>query len=435
MPEPIDEHADPERSLTDREVALRVRQAIADLPIGQRSAAMLVYLGGLTHAEVAEVLGIRPGAVKTRLHKARARLRRDLFSLWEDGMTDEPSTLSLDGNEIAARVADVRRSADGQLWVIVRDSSGGRECWIAVERQVDADLATALAVALQRQRLPAWLCDEVVRGRGEGAFIRRAPRVPPRWIDGSLCDVRVIIRDGELTAVLQIEAADGGSTEALEMVAPALLRSLVIGVPLSVDERVFGEFSSTRLRANGTSDPFSAASVGASTLADEILKRWQGWRDHGPEWVALELVDVFVVNASSDQRRHVAILKETRGSRFLTIWVGQQEGAALAVLLAGVETPRPFSIVTMGRLLSAARRAGPRSAHQPHRRPDLLRGNRGRPGLRVSRHSTHDLATLWASRSNCTLLSSSPPRSWNSPLSTISTCPNRRAPHVFRRRC
>jgi RNA polymerase sigma factor (sigma-70 family) len=37
--------------------AARVRAAIADLPPGQREAVVLFYLGGLTHAEIADELG------------------------------------------------------------------------------------------------------------------------------------------------------------------------------------------------------------------------------------------------------------------------------------------------------------------------------------------------------------------------------------------
>ena len=45
---------------------------------------LLHYLSGLSYAETAEQLGIEVGAVKTRLHKARAALRRQLQSLWEE---------------------------------------------------------------------------------------------------------------------------------------------------------------------------------------------------------------------------------------------------------------------------------------------------------------------------------------------------------------
>src|SRR5829696_4850665 len=58
-----------------RDIVRQVRAAIAELPRGQREAVALYYLAGLTQAEAAEHLGIPLGAVKTRLHKARASLR------------------------------------------------------------------------------------------------------------------------------------------------------------------------------------------------------------------------------------------------------------------------------------------------------------------------------------------------------------------------
>src|SRR5262249_48063109 len=91
------------------------------------------------------------------------------------------------------------------------------------------------------------------------------------------------------------------------------------------------------------------------TLADEVLTRWQRWRDEGPEWVSVRVADVFVVSPNTPQMRHVVMLQdEADRARILPIWVGQSEGAGIAVLLAETEMTRPRSIVIMGRLPSAA---------------------------------------------------------------------------------
>ncbi len=63
-----------------------MRAAIAELPRGQREAVTLYYLAGLSQADAAAHLGIPPGAVKTRLHKARASLRVRLQPLRERTM-------------------------------------------------------------------------------------------------------------------------------------------------------------------------------------------------------------------------------------------------------------------------------------------------------------------------------------------------------------
>jgi RNA polymerase sigma-70 factor (ECF subfamily) len=60
------------------DLATTVRAAVGQLPEGQRMAVQLFYLSGLTYAQTARQLGIEVGAVRTRLHKARAALRREL---------------------------------------------------------------------------------------------------------------------------------------------------------------------------------------------------------------------------------------------------------------------------------------------------------------------------------------------------------------------
>jgi RNA polymerase sigma-70 factor (ECF subfamily) len=53
-----------------------VRAALAELPIDQRVTVVLVDGEGFDHGEAAEILGIARGTVASRLHRARAVLRR-----------------------------------------------------------------------------------------------------------------------------------------------------------------------------------------------------------------------------------------------------------------------------------------------------------------------------------------------------------------------
>jgi RNA polymerase sigma-70 factor (ECF subfamily) len=57
-----------------------VRQALADLSPGQRVTLVLVDGEGFDHHTAAEILGVAPGTVASRLYRARTKLRR---SLWE----------------------------------------------------------------------------------------------------------------------------------------------------------------------------------------------------------------------------------------------------------------------------------------------------------------------------------------------------------------
>jgi RNA polymerase sigma factor (sigma-70 family) len=93
----------PDDAAVSADIARRVREAIAGLPDGQRAAVESYYLAGLATAEAATVLGVPAGAVKTRLHKARATLRDNLGDLRpeaagsraerKDTMSDEGTTM------------------------------------------------------------------------------------------------------------------------------------------------------------------------------------------------------------------------------------------------------------------------------------------------------------------------------------------------------
>jgi RNA polymerase sigma-70 factor (ECF subfamily) len=57
-----------------------LRRALADLPAGYREPLLLQILGGYSCEEIGRLLGLRPGAVMTRLFRARNRLRRSLLA-------------------------------------------------------------------------------------------------------------------------------------------------------------------------------------------------------------------------------------------------------------------------------------------------------------------------------------------------------------------
>ena len=79
LPEPVDATPGPADLAEAAELRAWVHRAVAGLPPGQRAAVILHYLAGLTQAETAAHLGVEVGAIKTRLHKARANLRRTLW--------------------------------------------------------------------------------------------------------------------------------------------------------------------------------------------------------------------------------------------------------------------------------------------------------------------------------------------------------------------
>jgi RNA polymerase sigma-70 factor (ECF subfamily) len=77
-PEPDPGAPQPLRRLLDEELAEQVRSAVEQLPPLQREALVLFEYEELSLAEIAQVVEADVGTVKSRLHRARERLRRTL---------------------------------------------------------------------------------------------------------------------------------------------------------------------------------------------------------------------------------------------------------------------------------------------------------------------------------------------------------------------
>jgi RNA polymerase sigma-70 factor (ECF subfamily) len=60
------------------ELSSMVEQAVGKLPPLQREALVLFEYEGLTLEEIAEITGADVGTIKSRLHRARERLKRML---------------------------------------------------------------------------------------------------------------------------------------------------------------------------------------------------------------------------------------------------------------------------------------------------------------------------------------------------------------------
>jgi RNA polymerase sigma-70 factor (ECF subfamily) len=71
--------ADPEMSAAATDLRRRLEVAVEQLPPKLRAVVVLRDVYELPHETVAEELGISSGAAKVRLHRARNRLRAELF--------------------------------------------------------------------------------------------------------------------------------------------------------------------------------------------------------------------------------------------------------------------------------------------------------------------------------------------------------------------
>lgn len=148
-----------------------VREAVEVLPRGQREAVLLHYVDDLSCEEIARLLGTTPGAVRVRLHRARAQLRAELTSRKETEM------IEMGLEDVLVRVADDGSAA---LWgghvIVLRERNGNRHLPI----WVGAPEGHALASRLQEARFPrpmtADLMVEIVRvlgGQVRGVAITR----------------------------------------------------------------------------------------------------------------------------------------------------------------------------------------------------------------------------------------------------------------------
>jgi RNA polymerase sigma-70 factor, ECF subfamily len=78
LPERADSAAGPESEAIANDEALRLRTAIATLPEKYRTVITLYHLQGRQYDEIAQVLGVPMGTVKTHLFRAKEQLRRML---------------------------------------------------------------------------------------------------------------------------------------------------------------------------------------------------------------------------------------------------------------------------------------------------------------------------------------------------------------------
>jgi RNA polymerase sigma-70 factor, ECF subfamily len=80
LPESIAALDDPEVVLSNKETAIDIKRALADLPTTQRMAFLLRHQEGFTYSEIAEVMNLSPKAVDSLLQRGRQALRAHLQS-------------------------------------------------------------------------------------------------------------------------------------------------------------------------------------------------------------------------------------------------------------------------------------------------------------------------------------------------------------------
>lgn len=76
--EPVARGPQPHDGVHHREIAAAVREAVQELPEEFKHAVLLRDLQGLSYEEIAEVLNVPPGTVRSRIHRGRLLLQERL---------------------------------------------------------------------------------------------------------------------------------------------------------------------------------------------------------------------------------------------------------------------------------------------------------------------------------------------------------------------
>jgi len=224
--------ASPDEQVEAAQMAAEVRRAVAALADGQRDAVLLFYLQGLTHREVATELAISVGAVKARLHQARAALRPTLVPLIE---TEERTVMAEpEAREwIDVSVSEVRRDSGD-------DPTSRRQVVVLTERDGDGELpiwvgpfeATAVALSLQATEMPRPMTYQFTSNLVSAT-------------GGRVVEVRITgLTEGVFYATVVVEGpASAGEVDARP--SDALNLALITGSPIRVDRRLLEEPDAT----------------------------------------------------------------------------------------------------------------------------------------------------------------------------------------------
>jgi RNA polymerase sigma factor (sigma-70 family) len=160
----------PAEAAETADLVTRVRAAVSALPAGQRDAVWLFYLQGLTHREVAAHLNITVGAVKSRLHQARAALTPALADI-SDEQKGTAMAVAATSHWPEVTVTGIRRSQDGDGWhrkhvMILQERDGDRTLPIWIGPAEAAALALELESAESPRPFTARLAASLVQAAG-----------------------------------------------------------------------------------------------------------------------------------------------------------------------------------------------------------------------------------------------------------------------------
>ena len=214
-----------EEFIEEREIRMALREAIGHLSAIQREVLAYHYFKGYSYEETADLLDLRVGTVRSRLQKARIRLKKELIEMQEKVQLSQ--TFALNGEDLRAlrwamkfASADPNRpvlqgiyldiegkiiSTDGsRLFLWTTESLESLSAPVLVGPWHDIDIPPADAGTLELEATEANLSivggEDMVIPIIEGPYVKYEQVIPP---DGA---IRATVSAGDLvSAIGQIE--------------------------------------------------------------------------------------------------------------------------------------------------------------------------------------------------------------------------------------
>jgi len=271
----------PQEAAEFADMAARVRRAIAALPDGQKDAVLLYYLQGLNQREVAAELGISPGAVKARLHQARAALAPRLaqYAGPRPVGAGRPGARPAISTEVESMtMPDAARWTQVQARGIRVSHHEGADSWqrtyvmMLAEREGDRQLpiwigpaeAMAMAMALEASETPRPFTYKLAAG-----LVRAA--------GAEVAEVRITrLLDGVFYALV-IVRGPAGQQEVDARPSDAVNLALATGAPIMVDTALFD-----RAMPPEFAEKLAASHAATARIAEEASRAMSATRRCGP---------------------------------------------------------------------------------------------------------------------------------------------------------
>ena len=218
---------------SDRELLRVVQDAVELLPRGQRDVVLMHYVDDLSCEEIARLLGSTPGAVRARLHRARAQLRRELAPLAPVSVTTmkkEVPMVEMKVEDVLVRVVSWDRPevVGHQRIVVLAEHQGDRLLPIWTGAPEGDALALRLSGDAPPRPMTIDLMAEVIRAAG--ARVERVHVTALR----------------ETTFYATVAVAVNGRTEEVDArPSDAINLAVRVGAAIFVDDGVLAEHGVT----------------------------------------------------------------------------------------------------------------------------------------------------------------------------------------------